>query len=101
VENILSDASVNGKKELVLEDEILTSERLRTTMEAFCYQLGAVADDTIIASGVTACDPHNSGHSPLNANELILRHFSPFESFQRLCRCFPHIHQGKTNKRTN
>ncbi|MDR1527974.1 MAG: Xaa-Pro peptidase family protein [Puniceicoccales bacterium] len=77
VENILSDASVNGKNELVFEDEILTSERLRTMMETFCYQLGAIADATIVACGVAACDPHNLGYGPLKANEFILVDFFP------------------------
>ncbi|MDR1173667.1 MAG: aminopeptidase P family protein, partial [Puniceicoccales bacterium] len=77
VENILSAASINGKNELVFEDEILTSEHLRAMMETFCYQLGAIADDTIVACGVAACDPHNLGYGPLKANEFILVDFFP------------------------
>ncbi|MDR0742534.1 MAG: Xaa-Pro peptidase family protein [Puniceicoccales bacterium] len=77
VENILSNASINGKNELVFEDEILTSERLRTMMETFCYRLGAIADDTIVACGIDACDPHNLGYGPLKANEFILIDFFP------------------------
>lgn len=77
VENILSAASINGKNELVFEDEILTSERLRAMMETFCYQRGAIADSTIVACGVAACDPHNLGYGPLKANEFILIDFFP------------------------
>ncbi|MDR1890984.1 MAG: Xaa-Pro peptidase family protein, partial [Puniceicoccales bacterium] len=77
VENILRTASINGKNELVFENEILTSERLRTMMETFCYQLGAIADDTIVACGIAACDPHNMGYGPLKANEFILIDFFP------------------------
>lgn len=77
VENILSAASINGKNELVFEDEILTSERLRAMMETFCYQLGAIADDTIVACGIAACDPHNLGYGPLKANKFILIDFFP------------------------
>ncbi|MDR2776567.1 MAG: Xaa-Pro peptidase family protein [Puniceicoccales bacterium] len=77
MENILSATSINGKNELVFEDEILTSERLRTLMETFCYRLGAIADGTIVACGIAACDPHNLGNGPLKANEFILIDFFP------------------------
>ncbi|MDR2603599.1 MAG: Xaa-Pro peptidase family protein [Puniceicoccales bacterium] len=77
VESVLLTTSINGKNELVFEDEILTSKRLRTMMETFCYRLGAVADDTIVACGIDACDPHNLGYGPLKANEFILIDFFP------------------------
>ncbi|MDR2779033.1 MAG: Xaa-Pro peptidase family protein [Puniceicoccales bacterium] len=77
VENILSAASVNDRNELVFENEILTSERLRFMMETFCHRLGATVDDTIVACGIAAYDPHNVGYGPLKSNEFILIDFFP------------------------
>ncbi|MDR1433146.1 MAG: Xaa-Pro peptidase family protein [Puniceicoccales bacterium] len=78
VEGILANASVGIRKELVFEGEVLTSERLRWIMEDMSYALGAMAEDTIVACGVDACNPHNVGHGPLLANEFILIDFFPY-----------------------
>ena len=78
VEKILSDASVNSHGELVVGDEILTSERMRQLMEDSCYVLGGIAEDTIIACGAASCDPHNIGYGPIRANELIVFDFFPY-----------------------
>ncbi|MDR1595742.1 MAG: Xaa-Pro peptidase family protein [Puniceicoccales bacterium] len=77
VETILANSSIGEKGELVFENEVLTSERLRATMEDMCYRLGAIAEDTIVACGDGACDPHNVGHGPLMANAFILIDFFP------------------------
>ncbi|MDR1401568.1 MAG: aminopeptidase P family protein [Puniceicoccales bacterium] len=77
VEGILGDSSVNAKGELVHGGEILTSERLRTIMENRCQQLGAIAEDTIVACALDACDPHCVGHGALRAGEFILIDFFP------------------------
>jgi Xaa-Pro aminopeptidase len=74
---ILANSSINAKNELVFDGEILTSERLRTAMESFCFHLGGIGEDTIVACGVDACDPHNLGFGPLEANKLILIDFFP------------------------
>jgi Xaa-Pro aminopeptidase len=72
VENIVPTASINGKNELVVEDEILTLERLRIVMETFCSQLGVITDDTIVAYGIAACDQYDLGYGPVKVNEFIL-----------------------------
>jgi Xaa-Pro aminopeptidase len=63
---------VDSENRLILADEILTAERLRAEMENFCYQLGAVAEDTIVACGTDTSDPHGTGSGPLKAGEFIL-----------------------------
>ncbi len=50
----------------------LTSERLKIAIEIACLEAGAISIDTIAAGGDQACDPHERGHGPLRANELII-----------------------------
>ncbi|MFH1498428.1 MAG: M24 family metallopeptidase [Verrucomicrobiota bacterium] len=57
---------------LVLDGQPLTSERLKTAIEIACLEADAVSADTIAAGGDQACDPHEHGHGPLRANELII-----------------------------
>ncbi len=60
----------NGK--LILDGRPLTSERLQTAIEIACLEAGAHSANTIAAGGDQACDPHEHGHGPLRANELII-----------------------------
>jgi Xaa-Pro aminopeptidase len=57
---------------LVHEGRILTSERLRELIAVATLAEGAVALDTIAASGDQACDCHNAGYGPIRAGELIV-----------------------------
>lgn len=57
---------------IYLDGKRLTSERLRTLIDTACLQAGAVASHTICAGGDQACDPHEGGHGPLKAGELII-----------------------------
>lgn len=57
---------------LYFEGKRLTSERLRTLIDIACLETGAVASHTICAGGDQACDPHEGGHGPLRANQLII-----------------------------
>ena len=50
----------------------LTSERLRQIISQATLAAGAVALDTIAASGDQACDCHNAGYGPIRAGELIV-----------------------------
>ncbi|MFT3870899.1 MAG: Xaa-Pro peptidase family protein [Nibricoccus sp.] len=60
----------NGR--LSYRGETLTSERLKIAIEIACLEAGAISLDTIAAGGDQACDPHERGHGPLRANELII-----------------------------
>lgn len=51
---------------------ILTSELLRSEIESAILRAGGVPANTIVAGGEQACDPHERGHGPLRANELII-----------------------------
>jgi Xaa-Pro aminopeptidase len=50
----------------------LTSERLKTAIEIACLEAGATSLDTIAAGGDQGCAPHDRGHGPLRADELIV-----------------------------
>ena len=70
-EKVLRMASIDGKL-LKYKGRTLTSESLRLVIEKACLHKGAVANNTIVACGVQACDPHEIGFGPLRANELII-----------------------------
>ncbi len=52
--------------------EDLTSERLRGEIEAVIALRGGIAEHSIVAGGVQACDPHEQGSGPLRAGEAIV-----------------------------
>ena len=71
VAKTLREATIrNGN--VVHQGRILTSERLREIIAMACFEQGAVASDTIAASGDQACNCHEAGHGPIRANELIV-----------------------------
>jgi Xaa-Pro aminopeptidase len=70
-EQLLRRSKIKAGK-LVLDGKPLTSERLKTAIEIACIEAGALAVDPIAAGGDQACDPHERGHGPLRANELII-----------------------------
>lgn len=76
VKKILSQSQVKDQI-LYYEDKILTSESLRSKLEAYCLSLGGYATDTIICGGAEASNPHSRGTGPLRANELIVIDFFP------------------------
>lgn len=70
---ILSKARIRKDHKLEWGSSVLTAERLRAELEATMLFQGAVAaNDSIVACGSQACDPHERGHGPLRANELII-----------------------------
>jgi Xaa-Pro aminopeptidase len=70
-ENLLRKSKIKAGK-LMLDGRPLTSERLKIAIEIACLEAGALSIDTIAAGGDQACDPHERGHGPLRANELIV-----------------------------
>jgi len=70
-EHVLRASKIVGKR-LKYEGSALTSERLRCIIDQACLGKGGVAQNTIVAGGRQACDPHEAGHGPLKPNELII-----------------------------
>jgi len=59
------------------EGEPVTSERIKRLINVSLMEQDCVAQHTIIAGGVQACDPHNEGSGPLKAGEPIVMDVFP------------------------
>ena len=69
------DAPVDGDVEpgtLLHDGEPLTSERVTEAIEVTLLRHGCALDETIVAGGTQAADPHDRGSGPLRANEAII-----------------------------
>ena len=77
-EDLIADADVAGEGDdaeagvLLHEGEPLTSERVKEAIEVTLLRHGCALDETIVAGGAQAADPHNRGSGPLRANEAII-----------------------------
>ena len=65
-ETILRESRIRGN-ELIYEKKVLTSERVQFAIESAILAEGGRSDDTIVAGGDQACDPHERGHGPLRS----------------------------------
>ncbi|WP_101297750.1 M24 family metallopeptidase [Halegenticoccus soli] len=70
-ERIVRDATIEDGV-LQHEGEPLTSERVREEIEVTLLREGCALDETIVACGADAADPHDRGSGPLRANEAII-----------------------------
>ncbi len=70
-EAILRTSQINGRT-LIYQGKPLTSERLRFGIETAIHERGGNPQDTIVAGGNQACDPHERGSGPLRPHELII-----------------------------
>jgi len=57
---------------LVLDGEVLTSERVKTVMHTFLMEQGCIARETIVACGEESAMPHRQGAGPLRPDEPIV-----------------------------
>lgn len=70
---ILKASAIKKNRRLEWAQQPLTSELLRCEIEIAMVRAGGIpAGDSIVAGGQQACDPHERGHGPLRANELIV-----------------------------
>ncbi|MBX9577910.1 MAG: Xaa-Pro peptidase family protein [Chthoniobacterales bacterium] len=70
---ILKSSTIKKNLRLEWARQPLTSELLRCEIEIAILRAGGIpAGDSIVAGGQQACDPHERGHGPLRANELIV-----------------------------
>jgi len=70
-EDLIAAADVeNGT--LYHEGEPLTSEAVKTEIEVTLLRHGCALDETIVACGADAADPHERGSGPLEADEAII-----------------------------
>ncbi|MFB6184213.1 MAG: M24 family metallopeptidase [Haloarculaceae archaeon] len=70
-EDLLASADVVDGV-LRADGEVLTSERVKEAIEVTLLRHGCALDDTIVACGSDAADPHDKGSGPLAADEPII-----------------------------
>jgi Xaa-Pro aminopeptidase len=71
-EELLRLAAVADDGTLRYEWETLTSERVKREIEVTLLREGCALDETIVACGSDAADPHDRGSGPLTAQEPII-----------------------------
>ncbi len=69
--DLISAADIHDRQ-LYVDGELLTSERVRQAVHHTLLDEDHVAERTIIACGDAACDPHQAGSGALNAGEAIV-----------------------------
>ena len=71
-ESLLAAATPDENGVLVVDGDPLTSERIKAEIEGTLLTHGCGLDDTIVAGGRQAADPHDRGSGPLRAGESII-----------------------------
>ncbi len=71
-QEMLAEATADESGELTLDGQLLTSERVKATIEGTLLEEGYALDETIVASGPQGADPHNRGHGPIAAGEPVI-----------------------------
>lgn len=74
---VLRAAQPGAKRVLRWGSAVLTAEILRAEIESAILRAGGQPANTIVAGGEQACDPHERGHGPLRADELIILDIFP------------------------
>ncbi|MDS0284186.1 Xaa-Pro peptidase family protein [Haloarcula onubensis] len=69
---LLAAADVADDGHLTHDGEALTSERVKEEIEVTLLRHGCSLDETIVACGADAADPHDRGSGPLSAGEPII-----------------------------
>jgi Xaa-Pro aminopeptidase len=69
---LLAAATIDGNGRLRQDDGVLTSERVKEEIEVTLLRNGCALDETIVACGADAADPHERGSGPLRAGESII-----------------------------
>ena len=69
---VLRAAKIGRDRVLRWNGKTLTSEMVRAECDSAVLRAGGIPDGTIVAGGRQACDPHERGHGPLRAHELII-----------------------------
>jgi Xaa-Pro aminopeptidase len=74
---VLRRSTIARGKKLKWSGKALTSEILRAEIDTAILRAGGTPTNTIVAGGDQACDPHERGHGPLRANQLIILDIFP------------------------
>jgi Xaa-Pro aminopeptidase len=80
---VLREADIGGDGTLLWRGEALTSEVLRSEIDVLLLRRGCTAQNTIVAGGSQAADPHERGSGPLMAGEAIVVDIFPHDATSR------------------
>ena len=83
-EDLIAAADVEDG-ELVFEGAPLTSERVKEAIEVTLLRHGCALDETIVACGADAADPHDRGSGPLLEGEPIIIDIFPRDKATKYC----------------
>lgn len=72
IEEIIGASSVDNKKQLIYNNEILTSEFLQQYILKSFIDKGLFSDTAIVSIGDQCVDPHEYGKGPVYANQSII-----------------------------
>ncbi len=71
-QELIESAEPAADGTLQYEGEVLTSERVKEAIEIELLRHGCALDETIVACGEDASEPHDRGSGPLHAGESII-----------------------------
>jgi Xaa-Pro aminopeptidase len=71
-EQLLREAEIDGQGRLSHDGDLLTSERVRREIEMELLRAGHALDETIVACGRDAADPHDRGSGPLRVDQPVI-----------------------------
>jgi Xaa-Pro aminopeptidase len=71
-EGLLREATVDADGRLRHDGTTLTSERVKEEIEITLLRHGCALDETIVACGADAADPHDRGSGPLVEGEAVI-----------------------------
>jgi Xaa-Pro aminopeptidase len=74
---VLRSAKTTRSGALKWNGKILSSEIVRAEADSAVLRAGGIPEGAIVSGGRQACDPHERGHGPLRAHELIILDFFP------------------------
>ncbi|MGI5869372.1 MAG: M24 family metallopeptidase [Kiritimatiellia bacterium] len=72
VGNAIRNAEADARGRLVWNGKLLTSERAHAIVRETVLEHDCIDEDTIIAGGAQAADPHERGHGPLKTGEWVV-----------------------------
>lgn len=74
---LIGSADIDSDNQLVVDGEILTSERVRQLIHKTLLEQDCIGMETIVAGGDQATDPHERGSGPLYGGEAIILDIFP------------------------
>jgi Xaa-Pro aminopeptidase len=70
--DMIAESKIDSRNFLILKGKKLMSGDVRRTITRVLVEHGCLSKDTIVAGGMQAVDPHETGEGPLKAHEAIV-----------------------------